>query len=143
MKRATQMMEEGLITEEQISELLKDMTEEEALRFLETPQVELPMSKEELIRRTLWMGEIVLNFLEETYPEMFRMWLVSEELLPMVESRVNEAEEVMNDYLHRYMCQTSGLDTMEAIQQNNQVYSEAKEIVIKEILTRPLDFQAR
>lgn len=143
MKTATQMMEEGLITEEQISELLKDMTEEEALRFLETPQVELPMSKEEIIRRTLWMGEIVLNFLEETYPEMFRMWLVSEELLPMVESRVNEAKEVMNDYLHRYMCQTSGLDTMEAIQQNNQVYSEAKEIVIKEILTRPLDFQAR
>lgn len=143
MKTATQMMEEGLITEEQISELLKDMTEEEALRFLETPQVELPMSKEEIIRRTLWMGEIVLNFLEETYPEMFRMWLVSEELLPMVESRVNEAKEVMNDYLHRYMCQTSGLDTMESIQQNNQVYSEAKEIVIKEILTRPLDFQAR
>lgn len=143
MKTATQMMEEGLITEEQLPELLKDMTEEEALRFLEIPQVELPMSKEEIIRRTLWMGEIVLNFLEETYPEMFRMWLVSEELLPMVESRVNEAKEVMNDYLHRNMCQTSGLDTMEAIQQNNQVYSEAKELVIKEILTRPLDFQAR
>lgn len=143
MKTATQMMEEGLITEEQLPELLKDMTEEEALRFLETPQVEPPMSKEEIIRRTLWMGEIVLNFLEETYPEMFRMWLVSEELLPMVESRVNEAKEVMNDYLHRNMCQTSGLDTMEAIQQNNQVYSEAKELVIKEILTRPLDFQAR
>lgn len=143
MKTATQMMEEGLITEEQLPELLKDMTEEEALRFLETPQVEPPMSKEEIIRRTLWMGEIVLNFLEETYPEMFRMWLVSEELLPMVESRVNEAKEVMNDYLHRNMCQTSGLDTMEAIQQNNQVYSEAKEFVIKEILTRPLDFQAR
>lgn len=143
MKTATQMMEEGLITEEQLPELLKDMTEEEALRFLEIPQVELPMSKEEIIRRTLWMGEIVLNFLEETYPEMFRMWLVSEELLPMVESRVNEAKEVMNDYLHRNMCQTSGLDTMEAIQQNNQVYSEAKELVIKEILTRPFDFQAR
>lgn len=50
MKTATQMMEEGLITEEQLPELLKDMTEEEALRFLEIPQVELPMSKEEIIR---------------------------------------------------------------------------------------------
>ena len=141
MKTAEEMIQKGIITEEQIPELLMEMSEEEAMEFLDCPKLEHPMTREQIIDRTLWMGEVVLDFLEETYPAQYRGWMVSETLLPMVEERVNEAKEMMNSFLQKHLNEIETQDFMERVQYNNQVYARIKEIVIEEILTRPLRFE--
>lgn len=129
------------MTDEQIVELLSSMTEEEAMQFLEQEEVKYPMTENEIISKTGHLGNLVLTFVTENYKKQYSLMMVTEEMLPFVQKRVDEARELRNQIETKELEKmniNSVKDTMENIRLRNQARQIADEIIQEEVLFRPL-----
>lgn len=129
------------MTDEQIVELLSSMTEEEAMQFLEQEEVKYPMTENEIISKTGHLGNLVLTFVRENYKKQYSLMMVTEEMLPFVQKRVDEARELRNQIETKELEKmniNSVKDTMENIRLRNQARQIADEIIQEEVLFRPL-----
>lgn len=129
------------MTDEQIVELLSSMKEEEAMQFLEQEEVKYPMTENEIISKTGHLGNLVLTFVRENYKKQYSLMMVTEEMLPFVQKRVDEARELRNQIETKELEKmniNSVKDTMENIRLRNQARQIADEIIQEEVLFRPL-----
>ena len=137
----TELMKQETMTEAQIFNLMEGMTEAEAMKFLEEPEVKYPMSETEILSQTGWMGGLVMEFIKQSYPEHYSRMMIEEEMLPFVQKRVDEAKELMREIEDNYLMNhkvEEEMDFLATVKLRNQARQVATEIIQKEVLFRPL-----
>lgn len=123
-------------------EMLKNMTGEQAVKYLQEEEVKYPMTEEEIIMETGSMGAMILEFVQEQYPDRYTTMMLAEKMLPFVAKRVEEAKdyimEMEDSYLKKNPISDMG-DTMAVIQWKNQARMVAMELAKEEVLYRELE----
>ena len=134
-----ELIDKGQVLTTEEMRLLR-MPQKEAEQELGVEETTMDMDREEIIARTGLYGRRMIEYLEENqYDTMMSLMLLGE-LLPIIQSRVEEAKTMMieleHDYLKKHL--NSQMDFMTTVKIRNQARMMAEEIAMNEVIYRPL-----
>ena len=116
------------------------MPKAEAEKILGVEETTMDMDREEIIARTGLYGRRMIEYLEENQYDTMMSKMLRGKLLPIVQSRVEEAKTMMieleHDYLKKHL--NSQMDFMTTVKIRNQAKMMAEEIAMNEVIYRPL-----
>ena len=126
--------------EEEMIPGIENMTEEEALQALGLQKIEVYQGLEEMLQKKSRRARDIVNWLTETQEYMIPVMLAEGRMEKFLDERLKEAEEYFEREHPKMQEQmkVSGMDTMERIQAENQIYESLWERIYQEVLYIPI-----